>query len=159
MTPVRIDHLRHESDLEDILAIDIVSFSRPWTKAMYEDELRRPERSFILVARGDGGDVSGYCACWAVADELHINNVAVRSDRRRGGIGRALVIAALDEGRRRGARRAWLEVRAANRPARRLYGSLGFTEVMVRRGYYSAPSDDGVVMTAEIQQIGLNPAP
>lgn len=155
---VEIAHLLDGPDLDGILAIDALSFSRPWTRAMYENELRQPERSFILVARTATNPVSGYCACWVVADELQINNVAVLPAERRHGVGRALIRAALAKGQRRGATRAWLEVRSANLAARELYGTFGFAEVARRLGYYEYPPDDAIVMQAVIQSIGVNPA-
>jgi ribosomal-protein-alanine N-acetyltransferase len=53
---------------------------------------------------------------------------------------------AMARGARAGARRALLEVRAGNTPARALYASLGFTDRGVRRGYYTAPLEDAVVL-------------
>lgn len=56
-------------------------------------------------------------------------NLAVSEEHRRRGIGRQLVVAVLEEARRRGFDHVWLEVEAANQPARRLYQSLGFVPV------------------------------
>ncbi len=155
--PVAIEPFAGGADLDGILEIDAVSFPQPWTRSMYERDLEHPERAFILVARTAGRRVAGYCACWAVADELHINNVAVHPSTRRRGVGRALVAAALAAAAHRGASRAWLEVRSANVAARALYARLGFVERGRRAGYYAAPPDDAIVLFVEIQGIGLNP--
>lgn len=156
---VEVEPLRGPEDLEGILAIDAVSFSHPWPREAYASELAHPDRTVILVARTPHHRVAGYCACWVLADELQIHNLAVLPVARQAGIGRALVQSALAAGRLRGAKRAWLEVRSANTNARRLYRSAGFSDVATRRGYYSDPPDDAVVMLAEIQTVGLNPAP
>jgi ribosomal-protein-alanine N-acetyltransferase len=155
---VTIERLGGAGELDDILAIDRESFSSPWSRAMYEDDLRNPQ-SQIWVARVPGGAVAGYCAVWLVLDEVHINNVAVRRESRQQGIGRALVVHALRAGAERGARAATLEVRRANEPARRLYEGLGFRESGVRRGYYDGPVDDALILWAEIQFVGCSPAP
>lgn len=156
---VEVEPLNDPQDLDGILTIDAASFSHPWTREDYARELCHAERTVILIARTPEHPVAGYCACWVLADELQINNLAVLPAARQAGVGRALVKAALAAGWFRGARRAWLEVRSANTPARRLYQAAGFSDVATRRGYYSDPPDDAVVMVAAIQAVGLNPAP
>jgi ribosomal-protein-alanine N-acetyltransferase len=49
----------------------------------------------------------------------------------------------------------WLEVRASNERARRLYARRGFAEVGLRRGYYPAAQgrrEDAVVMSLEVRR-------
>jgi ribosomal protein S18 acetylase RimI-like enzyme len=58
-----------------------------------------------------------------------ISNLAVHPSHRRKGIARDLMIAGLDLARERHARRISLEVKAGNVAARKLYDSLGFTQV------------------------------
>lgn len=55
--------------------------------------------------------------------------MAVRDDARRRGVGASLLDGLLQAGHQRGVRRAWLQVRAENSGARRLYQRAGFTEV------------------------------
>ena len=50
------------------------------------------------------------------------------------------------EGRRLGARRATLEVRAGNTGARRLYERLGFYTAGTRRNYYTNPVEDALIL-------------
>jgi ribosomal protein S18 acetylase RimI-like enzyme len=76
---------------------------------------------------------------------VHLLNVAVHQGRRGGGIGRRLVEAVIDEAREIRARTMFLEVRAGNVAARRLYRHLGFRDLGVRRGYYG-PGQDAIVM-------------
>lgn len=84
-----------------------------------------------------------------VEDELHINNLAVHPRWRRRRIAQALLIEALEHGRRRGAERAVLEVRASNLPALSLYRRYGFEPVGIRRQYYSHPVEDAVIMALQ----------
>ena len=58
-----------------------------------------------------------------------ISNVAVAPERRGQGIARALMLAGLSEIAQQGGAWALLQVRLGNTPARRLYQSLGFTDV------------------------------
>jgi ribosomal-protein-alanine N-acetyltransferase len=82
-----------------------------------------------------------------IADELHINNIAVRPRHRRSGIGGALLCAALEGGAKVGARLCILEVRASNHAAQTLYERHGFRIVGRRAGYYSEPPEDALVMS------------
>jgi dihydroorotate dehydrogenase electron transfer subunit len=93
--------------------------------------------SRVWVARADGRSLAGFLYAWEVADELQIHDLLTHSDRRRQGIGRALVGAALDYGRARGLRTALLEVRIGNRAAVALYRDAGFLPVRERPAYYA----------------------
>ncbi len=135
-----------ERDLDDILELDRLSFATPWTRAMYEQELRNTELSRICVLRSPAGRLDGYCSFWLIFDEVHLNNVAIRPDRRGRGLGAALVRHVLHEGGLLGARKATLEVRRSNAAARRLYARLGFQEAGVRRNYYTEPVEDALVL-------------
>jgi ribosomal-protein-alanine N-acetyltransferase len=148
-----ITRLEGLADLGAIMEIDQASFSSPWTREMYEEELRN-DRSFIFVARRAGCPVAGYCSFWVIVDEIHVNNIAVRPEWRRHGIGRALVEHLLAEGRRRRCRAATLEVRRSNGAALRLYEGVGFTQRGVRRRYYRDPDDDALVLWSTIHEFG-----
>jgi ribosomal-protein-alanine acetyltransferase len=80
-----------------------------------------------------------------VTDEVHLLNVAIHPERRGLGYGRILVTAVLDEAESLGVRVVFLEVRAGNVVARRLYRQLGFRDLGIRRGYYG-PGQDAIVM-------------
>ena len=150
-----IARLDGPGDLDAVMEIDQASFSSPWTREMYEEELRN-DRSFIFVARRAGCPIVGYCSCWFILDEIHVNNIAVRSEWRRHGIGRDLVEHLLTEGRTRGCHAATLEVRRSNIAAFGLYESVGFVQRGVRRRYYRDPDDDALVLWAPIQDIGAD---
>jgi ribosomal-protein-alanine N-acetyltransferase len=145
------------ADLDGIQEVDRLSFPSPWTRAMYEEELRHTETAFIIVLRTDATPVAGYCSYRLVVDELQINNVAVRPDHRGRGYGRALVASALEHGRAAGARTALLEVRRSNRVARRLYLSLGFIQVAERPRYYSHPEEDALVLARNVRILEEDP--
>ncbi len=147
-----IEPMRRQ-DLPEILAIEVVSFALPWTQEMFENELARGDISEILVARlADAGlppPIAGYICIWVVGDEAHINNIAVDPRWRRRGIAGALLEAALDFGRGRGARRAFLEVRISNAAAQALYRRFGFEPAGIRRRYYDHPIEDALIMKRE----------
>ena len=142
----RIEPLTSPDQIDDVLEIEHASFTNPWTREMYLAELENRGVSFCFLARNDKGEAVGFCSFWRVLDELHINNLAVRPDSRRAGIGTALLTHVLREGARLGARRATLEVRRSNNAARLLYERFGFAVAGVRRGYYTKPLEDALVL-------------
>jgi ribosomal-protein-alanine N-acetyltransferase len=82
-----------------------------------------------------------------MADEAHITNVAVRKILRRQGIGELLLIALVELAAKLDARIITLEVRASNITAQSLYSKYGFTQVGLRRSYYTDDKEDGVIMS------------
>jgi [ribosomal protein S18]-alanine N-acetyltransferase len=129
-------------DLDAVLEIERQSFPEPWSPGLFLHELKVPFSSTMLVrARSGPAELLGYVCRWLVGDEVHILNLAVRPERRRGGVGRALVEHVLREAEQHGARLITLEVRRENLAARALYHSYGFTERGVRRNYYGRGQD------------------
>jgi [ribosomal protein S18]-alanine N-acetyltransferase len=144
-----IEPLEGVEDLEGVLAVDAASFLRPWTRAMYESELRNRQVARIYVVRTSDWRVAGYCATWFIGNEVHVNNVAVRPECRRRGLGSLLVSHVLAIADGEGRSRATLEVRRSNHAARRLYEGLGFRVAGVRRDYYSEPVEDALILWRE----------
>ena len=93
--------------------------------------------------------ISGFAGFWIMADEAHIINIAVREAHRCQGIGELLLIAVIDLAVKLKARMITLEVRASNVAAQSLYAKYGFTQVGLRRGYYTDDREDGVLMSIE----------
>ena len=141
-----IEPLTSIDQIDDVLAVEQASFTNPWTREMYVSELANHGVSFCFVARSSARDVIGFCSFWRVLDELHINNLAVLPEYRRHGVASALLTRALAEGAALGARRATLEVRRSNDAARLLYERFGFTIAGVRRGYYTNPVEDALIL-------------
>ena len=141
--------LTDRRDIDAVLAIEEASFTSPWTKEMYLAEFENRDVSFFYLAKTAPGDIVGFCSFWRLLDELHINNLAVLPQYRRTGAATALLSGVLTDGARLGARRATLEVRHSNTPAQQLYERFGFTVAGVRRGYYSKPVEDALVLWKE----------
>ncbi len=131
-------------DLDEVLAIERVSFSEPWTREMFRAELTENPcaRFFVAVA---GGRFVGYIGGWVVADELQVVSLAVRPEARRRRVASRLLSHLFE---RAGApvKRAYLEVRRSNRAAIEMYEGFGFRVVGVRQGYYDHPKEDALLM-------------
>jgi [ribosomal protein S18]-alanine N-acetyltransferase len=146
--PWAVEPLAHD-DIDDVLAIEEAAFTNPWTRAMYLAELENQGVSYCYLARDLEGRAVGFCSFWRVLDELHINNLAVLPELRRQSIGSFLLSFVLETGAGFGARRATLEVRRSNDPARLLYERFGFKVAGVRTDYYSKPVEDALVLWLE----------
>jgi ribosomal-protein-alanine N-acetyltransferase len=124
-----------EADLDEVLAIEVESYPRPWSTSHFLDELASPH-SFPLAALDQEGRLAGYICPMVLLDEGHILNVAVRCDQRGQGLGKLLVEKVLEECRDRGVEFVSLEVRPSNRSAIALYRNIGFVESGRRKNYY-----------------------
>ena len=142
-----IERINSPADLDGVLAIEDASFNNPTTREWYERELERPDVCFIYVLRTAEQPVAAFCAFWLVADQVHINNLAVRPELRGRGLGTQLVKAVIAEAADLGAAVLTLEVRASNTPALQLYRSAGFTQEGLRKNYYTNPVEDALVLS------------
>lgn len=149
-----------EHDLIEVVEIEESCGLSRWGWESYGGELLRAD-AIMLVARRRRPDPTGRFLCGFVAarvnaDELHVNNIGVRHEDRRRGIGTALLKAAITGGLSLGARRAILEVRAGNVSAQSLYIGHGFEIVGRRKNYYHDPTEDALVMSATLADLKLD---
>ena len=134
------------ADLPAVMEIDRQSLPRPWSEAIWREELRSPLGLYLVLE--EGGAVSGHIGVKRVADEAHIMTLAVRPERRRRGFARALIESALADPASADVRRVYLEVRPSNAAARALYDSLGFVQAGARPGYYG--DEDALLLTLDV---------
>lgn len=138
-------------DLPRIMEIERQSFSVPWQRNTFESLLRRNDTDLLGAERE--GVLIGYAICWTTLDEAELGNVAVAPEARGAGVGDLLVSSMLERVRARGARVCFLEVRESNLAAQRLYGRRGFETIGRRRGYYSRPMEDALVMRLQLDNL------
>ena len=148
-TDWKVEPIASRAEIDAVLAIEEASFTSPWTKEMYLAEFENTDVSHFYLAKTPSGEVIGFCSFWRVLDELHINNLAVAPEHRRARVATALLSKVLEDGAKKGAVRATLEVRQSNDPAQRLYERFGFSIAGVRRAYYSNPVEDALVLWKE----------
>jgi ribosomal-protein-alanine N-acetyltransferase len=144
-----VERMENDVDLDAVAALEARCFTNPWTRDMLARELAQSHVAHVFVLRLPGEPVVAFCSCWIIADELHINTIAVDLPHRRLGLATYLMRHVLSEAARRGATRATLEVRESNEPARQLYESLGFTVAATRPAYYTQPDEDGLILWKE----------
>lgn len=154
-----------EADLDELLAFEVETERPPWSLAQLRSAVSDPARAVLLlrsyrpVVAGPLRELLAACAVQLVAPELEIHDLAVSRARRGRGLGRRLLEATLSWAARQGALWAHLEVRAGNQRALRLYARAGFRECGRRRGYYSRPVEDALLLTRELGGGPASPAP
>jgi ribosomal-protein-alanine N-acetyltransferase len=147
---MRVERMQVERDLDGVMAVEHACFMNPTSRQTLEWEARHSDVSRVYVLRFGGEAIIGFCAVWVIFDELHINNLAVLPEWRGRGLGAGLLAAVLDASQEEGARRATLEVRASNEAARTLYARFGFVQAGVRRGYYTNPPEDALILWLDL---------
>jgi ribosomal-protein-alanine acetyltransferase len=137
-------------DLDAIMVIETATFaSDAWSREAMASDIAGAHTHY-LVDEGDDGSLVGYAGLLAPrgGHDGDIQTIAVAASRRGAGRGRGLLMALLAEARERGARAVFLEVRADNAVAQRLYAQLGFERIAVRPRYYQPDGVDAWVMRA-----------
>jgi len=125
----------HDLDVPVIVAIERAAYQFPWSEGIFRDCLRV---GYVCRVVDVDGDPAGYGIMSVGAGEAHILNVCIRDEYRGRGFARKMLVYLLDRARAAGMHEAFLEVRPSNTTAARLYQSMGFEQVGVRRGYYQA---------------------
>jgi [ribosomal protein S18]-alanine N-acetyltransferase len=153
MTGVTL-RLMKEADLTGVLALEDALFAEEaWSRRMLTGELeQQPESRYYLVAEEDE-TLAGYAGLLAAGQQADVLTIAVATSRWGQGIGTQLLAALLGEARRRGCTEVFLEVRADNLRAQRLYKWWGFTEIGIRRGYYQPSGTDAIVMRRDLSAV------
>jgi [ribosomal protein S18]-alanine N-acetyltransferase len=140
----------HELDVPVVVAIERAAYQFPWSEGIFRDCLRV---GYVCRVVEVGGDTAGYGIMSVGAGEAHVLNVCIRDEYRCRGLARKVLLYLLDRARLAGMYEAFLEVRPSNIAAARLYHSLGFEQVGVRRGYYQATvgREDAAVLRRILQ--------
>jgi [ribosomal protein S18]-alanine N-acetyltransferase len=134
-------------DAGALAAIDAAADAAGWSRDQYAGLLEDPATLGVLI------NGAGFALLQVAADTADVLMVAVDPAHRRQGLGRLCLEAALAEARNRGVTRVVLEVARGNAAARALYGGMGFTQVGVRKAYYSDgphAGDDALVLAREV---------
>jgi [ribosomal protein S18]-alanine N-acetyltransferase len=144
---VELRRLEH-GDLDVVEAIERESYPTPWSRSMFDAELRKPS-SLAIGAFTDGDELVGYAFVSRYVDAWHVMNVAVANAYRRRGIASALLERMFEVTGTDPRRGYTLEVRVSNLGAIRLYEQLGFEPRGMRRGYYTDNREDALIMWRE----------
>jgi len=139
-----------EARLDEVVAIEQLSYEHPWTRGNFSDSLHTGYEAQLLHA---GGVVLGYFVAMKGVDEVHLLNITVAPAYQGQGWGRLMLEALALWAKGQGAQWLWLEVRASNARALRIYERHGYRHVGERKGYYPARHggrEDAVVMSLKL---------
>ena len=154
--------------LDAVYAIELNSFSIPWSKNELQKELSNKHAVYKVAiingvkgtsplaggkvhwtfpgAEPHGLKIAGYIGMWHIVNEGHITNLAVDEPYRRMGVGSMLLEALIDLAVEREMIGLTLEVRMGNTAAQKLYTKYGFKPEGIRKNYYSDTREDAVIM-------------
>lgn len=134
-----------EEDIDQIVEVEHASFTTPWSREAFYNELYNNKFAVYIVLEEDN-KIIGYCGTWLVIDEAHVTNVAILPEYRGRRLGEALMVKLMTVAKAKGARTMTLEVRVTNHTAQSLYRKLGFQNGGIRKNYYADNQEDGLVM-------------
>jgi [ribosomal protein S18]-alanine N-acetyltransferase len=140
------------ADLDSVLALEVALFgAEAWSRQMLAGELaQQPVTRYYVVAEDGDGTIVAYAGLMTAGAQADVLTIAVATIRWGQGIGSELIAALLAESVRRGCTEIFLEVRADNNRAQRLYQRWGFAEIGIRRGYYQPSGTDAIVMRRDL---------
>lgn len=139
LVPLRRRHVRQ------VMRIEAQVYPRPWSSALFLQEIVRRTDRIYLAARYDG-TVVGYGGLITSGLEAHITTIAVDPVYHRQRIGTKLMLGLVDASIAKGGRTLSLEVRRSNFAAQSMYEAFGFRPVGLRPGYYAETREDAIVM-------------
>ena len=133
-----------EGDAPSAARMEAACSREAWSAGAFVSAVR-DENALYLVAEREG-QLVGCCGIWQSLEEGDICNVAVEQSCRRKGIGEAMLTELMRLAKQRGVKDFTLEVRSGNEAAIRLYEKLGFQMEGIRKGFYSNPREDALIL-------------
>ena len=131
-------------DFKAVKRIEYLSFKNPYSDYYLKRLLNGNLADLSLIAEIDNNPI-GYVIARREFRENeiigHVIAIAVHPEHRRKGIGRKLMETVLQEFKKLGVKKVYLEVRVNNLPALRLYEKLGFKIVEYIPAYYRDGED------------------
>jgi ribosomal-protein-alanine N-acetyltransferase len=138
-----------DADVAEIVRIERAAYAFPWSEGIFRDCLRV---GYMCRVAEIGAHLIAYGIMSLGAGEAHLLNLCVAENYRCRGVGRRLLTHLLQLAANAGAQEAFLETRPTNSAAIRLYESLQFAQIGIRRGYYQAAAgrEDAIVLKRSI---------
>lgn len=144
-----------EHDLAEAYQLELLCHPIPWSKqSFYSNQGEHYLNLKITIHH----HIVGFCICQKVADEANLFNIAIHPEFRQQGLAKDLLNNLIDRlleiNSPNSISTLWLEVRKSNQAAIRLYSSIGFNEITIRKNYY--PTANGKQEDAIIMAFTLN---
>lgn len=135
-------------DVAQVCVLEEMAFSMPWHKESFIEMIENKDALYLVVEEDMvPGKVIACCGLLSIVGEGDITNVVVHPDERKKGVAYRMLTDLLARGEKEfGIKEFTLEVRQSNIGAIRLYEKLGFSQEGVRKNFYEAPVEDGIIM-------------
>ena len=132
-------------DTVEVMGIEQQVYPFPWSEGIFNDCLRV---GYCCWVWREVGQLLGYGVMSVGAGEAHILNLAIHPEHQGRGLGKGMIEHLMQLAEQHGADTAFLEVRPSNVTAIRLYDSLGFNQVGLRKDYYPLEQgrEDALIM-------------
>lgn len=140
------------SDVVKIAALEAQLFSDAWSENMITDCLSKAYYR-VLICENESGTMLGYLISTHIAGESELLRIGVDPAFRGFGYGKQLMRAFVRECEAGECTEAFLEVRASNVPAIRLYEKFGFSAIGKRKNYYHDPEEDACLMAGSLTEL------
>ena len=140
----------HPSHLPQVFEIEKRAYSFPWTEGIIKDCLKAGYSAWVIT--NTLGEVLSYSFMTMAVGEAHVLNICVDPQQQRRGLGLFMMQHLVKLARAANCTIVLLEVRKSNKGAFRLYDSLGFQRLGLRKNYYPAQDgrEDAIVLGLEL---------
>ena len=108
-----------------------------WSKEALEQELLNENRIYILAKNENTNEILGFAGISIIFNEAELMNIVVKKDKRKHGIGKALLEKIINICIENNIEVVKLEVNENNISAKNLYKSCGFIQTGKRERYYN----------------------
>lgn len=136
------------SDFHQIVKVELSSFERPYSPDLIFLLLHLHHNTFYVASASE--EVVGYVVGAKRNDCCgHVISIAVKPEWRRKGIGSKLMVTLLNAFKKKGLKKALLEVAVSNKVAMVFYRSIGFEVTALLRNYYPW-GEDAYLMSKEL---------
>ena len=126
------DFYRIENKLQE-------EFDRFWTPGVFLSELKKDDTRYVVLKEDE--DIVGFAGIWITPDNIELNNIVVRKDRRGKGYSKLLLEKLLEISKEYDKENILLEVSEINEVAISLYEKYGFIKNGQRKKYYEGKYD------------------
>lgn len=140
-----------EMKVEDAAAaaeMEYQIFLDSWSQKSIVETISNPQTICLLAEKS--GKTIGYLFAYLAIDEAEIARIAVIGEQRKHGVGRSLLHALEKMCRKKQIRKLLLDVRESNQEARAFYEKADFQKDGIRKGFYEAPPEDGILMSRQL---------
>ena len=135
-----------KADLLAVAQLEKECFAEAWSENALAESLAVVSKPSCMADEKDTEEIAGYVGAYLAADELSITNVAVFSSYRRCGAANQLMKALDAFAQEKNLYGITLEVRVSNNAAIALYEKNGYEKSGIRKGFYSKPKEDALIM-------------